>query len=317
MRKVFTLGLFFCFNILFAQNSNGEGGINQKDANNLKQGHWIIFNQNGKYTGYSEGQKVEEGDYLNNKKVGVWTKYYPNGNVNHEITFTNNTPNGYAKFYYKDGTLQEEGMWQGSKWVGEYKYYHENGQVFYHWNYNSSGKRDGRQEYYHANGNLMFEGDWKSGNETGVIKEYYEDGSLKAERSFNNGKIEPTATKTFPIGMKYHPNAKKIEPKVTVIEKKAESEVTDAEVKNSEASELEVTSKSQPVVKQASENKDLGIIEDGQHTTYDSKGNKLKEGEFKSGRLLNGKEYQYSKDGKLIKTFIIKGGVKTEEAASN
>lgn len=312
MKKVFTLILFLCFHIILAQTTNGEGGVNQKDANNLKQGHWIIYNKSGKFPGFTDGQKVEEGNYLNNKKVGVWTKYYPNGNKQHEITFANNVPNGYARFYYKDGTIQEEGMWSSNKWIGEYKYYHENGQIFYKWNYNSSGKREGRQEYYHATGNLMYEGEWNNGNESGVIKEYYEDGSLKTERSFNNGKIEPAATKTYPIGKIYHPDAKKVEPKVTIIEKKAEAEEKVEVVQVTEEKE-EASLEATPVVTKAAESKGVGIIEDGYHTTYDSKGNKIKEGEFKNGKLVDGKEYQYSRDGKLMKTFVVKGGIRSEE----
>lgn len=300
MKKIITLVLFFCFQIVYAQSSNDEG-INRKDANNMKQGHWIIYNENGKFQGYKEGQKVEEGDYLNNKKVGIWTKYYPNGNINHEITMANNVPNGYAKFYYKNGGIQEEGMWQNNKWVGEYKYYHENGEVFYKWNYNSSGKREGHQEYHHENGNMMIEGEWANGNEAGTIKEYYEDGSLKSEKNFNNGKIEPAATKTYPIGKIYHPDAKKPEQKVTIIPASEQKEET--------ASAAAAT----PVVKQEVKNRPPGYLEDGYHSTYNSKGKKLKEGEFKNGKLVDGKEFQYSDNGTLEKTFIIKNGSRTEE----
>lgn len=301
MNKMITLILFFCFQIGYAQSST-EGEINKKDANNMKQGHWIIYNENGKYAGYDDGQKVEEGDYLNNKKVGIWIKYYPNGNINHEITMANNIPNGYAKFYYKNGKLQEEGMWQNNKWVGEYKYYHENGAVFYKWNYNSSGKREGHQEYHHENGNMMIEGDWANGKEAGVIKEYYEDGSLKVEKNFNEGKIDPSATKTYQIGKIYHPDAKKPD------QKAAATTIVKEEADNETAS---ITAA--PVVKIEAKNSNPGYLEDGYHTTYNSKGKKLKEGEFKDGKLIEGKEFQYSDGGQLEKTFTVKNGVRTEE----
>jgi len=300
-KKVFTIFAVLCFNIALAQ-ASGDGDNNQKDANNMKQGHWIVYNQDGKFPGYDDGMKVEEGDYLNNKKVGVWTKYYPNGNKEHEITFANNVANGYAKFYYKDGTIQEEGMWQNNKWVGQYKYYHENGQVFYSWNYNSSGKREGHQEYYYENGNKMIEGDWANGNEQGVLKEYYEEGSLKDEKTFNNGKIDPAATKNYPVGKIYPPGFKKPEVKVTVIAKTEEN----TEAKQDSASVAVVQEK-------AEQAKPLGFLEDGFHTTYNAKGKKLKEGTFVSGHLIDGKEFFYNDKGELAKTVVVKDGTRTEE----
>jgi len=262
-----------------AQSFEVEKGdtINRRDAADLRQGKWKVYNREGKFKGYNEGQLVEEGDYVNNKKNGVWTKYYPEGTKKHELTFVNNVANGYAKIYYRNGNLQEEGMWQQNKWAGQYKYYNENGNVKYDWNYNSSGKREGQQKYFHDNGVLMYLGEWKNGNEAGELIEYYEDGSIKAKRYFNNGKIEEEKTVNVVQGKEFDDNIKKYSGKVQKAPARA-----------------------------------FGEIVDGFNRLYDKNGNVSKEGDFKNKQLIDGKIFVY--EGKqLVKTLIYKGGVQVGE----
>jgi len=90
--------------------------INLTDANNQKQGHWIIFDA-------SKTVVQEEGAFKDSRRTGIWKKYYSSGQLKHEITYQNGKPDGYARFYYENGNVSEEGIWKGNKWVGEYKYY--------------------------------------------------------------------------------------------------------------------------------------------------------------------------------------------------
>lgn len=274
--------------------------VNEKDAAGQKQGHWVILNTGGKFPGFAEGELVEEGDYLDNKKIGIWTKYYPGGVKKHELTFTNNQPNGYAKFYYKDGLLQEEGMWKDNKWVGEYRYYHENGNLFYNWVYNAQGKREGVQQYFHENGNLMIEGTWKDGSESGLLKEYYENGSVKAEKTFTTGKIEAATVKNFELGKQFDdaaPKAKKL----------AESIKQQHQIKTTASIASNIAT--------AKEDKaaNVGMIGDGQKTTYNKFGKPLLSGTFRNSMLIDGKENVYADDGTYLKTYIVKEGKRVSE----
>ena len=88
-------------------------------------------------------------------------------------------------------------MWKGNKWTGDYKYYHENGKIYHEFAYNEKGKRSGSQKYYYDTGQIMIEGEWLEGKESGMLKEYYEDGSVKSEKFFNNGAIDPESTITY------------------------------------------------------------------------------------------------------------------------
>jgi antitoxin component YwqK of YwqJK toxin-antitoxin module len=269
--------LLASFLVASAQSSGNNGdSTNVRDANNQKQGWWKVYNEDGKYKGYENGQLVEEGEYVDNRKTGVWTKYYPNGNKKHELTFANNIANGYAKIYYRNGQLQEEGIWKMNRWFGQYKYYYPDGVLKYDWNYNGSGKREGEQKYFHENGMLMYLGDWKNGNENGELLEYYENGSIKAKRYFEAGKVEPDRTVSLPAGKEFDENIKKYsgKPKAKAIAK------TD--------------------------------FEDGYNKLMNPDGTVSKEGTFKDKKLIDGKVYVYEK-GQLVSTIVYEGGKKVGE----
>jgi hypothetical protein len=50
------------------------------------------------------------------------------------------------------------------------------------------------------------------------------------------------------------------------------------------------------------------ITPDGNHTLYNSNKQKVKEGLFKDGRLYDGYNYSYDKEGALLSISIYKGG---------
>ncbi len=286
MKNIF---LFISVLIVSFQTARGNAPLvvdsaNKTDAAGLKQGHWVVANSDGRLEGCPADKKVEEGNFVDGKKTGLWVQYYCNGKVKNELTFSNNQPNGYAKFYYTNGKISEEGLWQNNVWIGGYKYYYENGQIAYEFNYNAHGKREGPQKYYHENGKVKIEGNWLDGQETGLLKEYYDDGSPKSEKTFNNGRLDTNNVKIF-------------------VEKKVE-------VKKEEVKVEEVK---QEVVKEALP---VGYLKDGFNKTYNSKGKVVTEGNYKNSVQIDGKKYEYEGD-KLVKTSFLKEGkivdVKTEK----
>ncbi|MGQ1786468.1 toxin-antitoxin system YwqK family antitoxin [Saccharicrinis sp. GN24d3] len=157
-----------------------KNNLNQVDAAGLKQGRWVI----------TENELVvEEGVYVDDLKQGIWKAYYQNRNLKHEINFINGEAKGTARFYYKNGTLRESGNWQLDHWEGSYQYYFESGELSYDWYYNENGKREGEQVYYHANGKKMYQGKWENGKTDGTLKVYNDSGQLVLEKTYNNGQI--------------------------------------------------------------------------------------------------------------------------------
>jgi len=243
---------------------------NKTDENNKKKGHWVFTNQTKNLPGYKPNQVVEEGDYENNRKVGIWTFYFNNGKVKHTLTYSNNKPNGSALFYYKNGNLREKGTWKNNRWVGPYQMYYSNGNIKNEFKYNNQGIKDGPQKYYHENGNLMISGTWNNGNEGDDLHEYSKNGIPNTERY----KAGPTLTPA--------PDE--------VIQ---EDTVTNNDI----------------VVKKKKTNNDISPFDgNGYQEFKDRKGRDIRVGEFKNGYLVKGKTFDYDKKGKISITKIIEDG---------
>lgn len=284
MMKEF-LALIFFISVYTSNTVAQNDSINKTDQQGWKQGKWVELSDGEDAEGCNAGTKLEEGFYKDNRKVGTWKKYWCSGKIKNELTY-NADRSISSKDFYEDGKIKEEGTWNSIGWIGPYKMYHPNGKVYYDWTFDQTGKRTGRQKYYFDNGNVMFDGEWNQGKESGVIKEYYENGSLKSEKFFNDGTLDTTKVKIYA-------------PK---------------EVKQPEEKKVEQVKEDKP--KQS--NTQLGVINDGYNKTFSKEGKIDKEGEFKNGKLLDGKQYIY-KDGKLDKIAIIREGkiVKYEAAKDN
>lgn len=171
--------------------------INRVDKQMRKQGKWIYF--------YDENKREQirmKGAFVDNHRVGLWIKYFKNGNRKNEVTYKRGKPIGPARFYYENGHIREEGEWLIKHWIGEYRYYHENGNLAYEFMYNAEGKRTGEQNYYYPTGDLMITGEWQKGKKTGVVTEYYKDGSVKNEKVFKAGNYQKTQSKEYEKGEK-------------------------------------------------------------------------------------------------------------------
>lgn len=260
--------------LIFSEYSFGQKDtLNVTDGNDLKQGYWILKDDGGK--------KIEEGRYLNGAKTGRWIGYYTDGTVKQELTYIDNKPDGYAKFYYPSGIVSEEGIWKGNKWVGDYKYFYPNGKPSYEWKYSEQGKRTGVQKYYHENGKVMIEGEWNEGKESGPIKEYDETGKLVAEKTFNNGQLDEASVKIFsptPNNNNFDNHTPENNDQNTIKEVK-------------------------PV------NTNVGYFSgNGYNVTYTKDKKIEREGDWKDGKLMDGKRYYYDETGKLTKTSVYKNG---------
>jgi len=272
-----TLFLFGFISLVIGQSFkiHNNDTINLVDANNKKQGKWIYFFK-------SKPTLIEkEGVYKDNRKKGVWKTRYLNGNLKSEITYKNNRPDGYAKIYYENGKVSEEGIWRGTKWVGKYNFYHENGKKAYEWSFNESGKRSGIQKYYYKDGKLRIKGDWIDGKENGVITEYYADGNVKSEKHFASGQFKAVSSKFY-----------------------AEKKVSVEDIPD----DTNATISKEHIEKNNNQNSYQAFNGNGHHKLYNAFKKVDREGEFRNGKLMDGKRYYYNSEGILIKTIVYKKG---------
>lgn len=265
------------FLIVFALAGNAQNyetykgdTINYTDQQGRKQGKWIIFSS-------QQTRIIEQGFYKDNRKHGVWKKYYSNGNLQSEITYKKGAPRGTTKIYYRNGNLSEKGYWVGDHWKGEYRFYHKNGNPAYIWHYNDKGQRTGTQKYFYADGTLKVKGKWKDGEKNGVIKKYYDNGDMKAQIVYNEGSVEEGTRKEY---RKSAPHR----------EKSADNDKTSTK-------------------KQKDEDENVGVFKGtGQNQIYNENKQLIEEGMYREGKLYNGKKYRYNNEGKKVQTIIIENG---------
>lgn len=285
------LVLLATFGTVKATNPQGEASsdsLNVIDENNLKQGFWIFYGKDKRLPDYEDEDKVEEGRYTDNRKSGIWKKYFASGTLQNEITYQNSRPNGYARIYYANGQLKEEGIWKGNKWTGDYKLYHENGNLYHEFNFNPKGKREGTQTYYYEDGQKMIEGEWAGGKEAGLLTEWYPDGSKKSEKNFADGVLDQGSVKYYE------------EP----------AEVAAAAAKVEEPKDVG------PAVAKTDQIRHIGkFTGDGEHTFYDKNHLQVtKTGLFRDYKLIDGKWHRYDKSGLLQRIEVYKNGAYVGDA---
>ena len=130
----------------------------------------------------------------------------------------------------------------------------------------------------------MIEGSWNGGKEDGEVKEYFEDGSVKSVRVFNGGQMDESQStfKSAPAAVRKDP-----EP----VRDDANNMKTSVKVAETQAKP------------------NVGLFDgNGQHTLSNKNRQISQKGEFKSGRLWDGKMYKYNSDGILTNVEIYQNG---------
>lgn len=271
---------FFFFLLLgtfsFSGFSNDTIGDNQIDSNGKRQGYWIITGSMTTELGYDAKAKVEEGNYVDSRKEGLWKKYWPTGTIKSEINYISGKPKGKYAVYYKNGQLEESGNWNKNKNTGEFKRFYKNGNPQQEFIFSENGKRNGVQKYYHENGQLELVATIIDGKEDGVVKRYFDNGKLKEEKTMKAGVLSKGSIKS------YDKNPKPFVAKA------------DSNAKES---------------KKVSDRPNIQKFEpNGRNTLYNKRLQKTQVGMFKNGRLWEGRWYRYDANGILTKIEVYKQG---------
>jgi len=257
-----------------------EGYPNETDANGLKQGMWTIWGHMKPEKGYPENGKIEEGPYKDDRKNGEWIKYHKDGKTPRLVgVYVNNRPNGAYKKFYEHGGIMEEGTFSGGKQKEVYKRYHENGNVAQEKTFNENGKEDGKVAYYFEDGTPEFVFEKKDGVTVGQGVRYYPNGDVKEVINYNDdGSV---ASK---------------EPKERVNPPKGEEASATEEGTGGPSGEKFKTKNGEK------------FNRDGYNKLYNKDDELEMDGNFKKGKLWDGKLYKYDSDGILLKIEIWKKG---------
>jgi antitoxin component YwqK of YwqJK toxin-antitoxin module len=263
----------------YAQAGNtSQDTLNRLDELGRKQGLWKVTAPVKEKPGYGIGQLFEEGRYINGKRTGVWRRYWPNGNVMSEITYQMGRPRGEYRTFYPNGKVEELGSWDLDRNTGKFQRWHPNGQLAQDFVFNDHGVRDGEQKYYHENGQLAVQVTVEEGREDGTLKRYAASGELQQVAQFNDGVIDAANSRYI----KRIPRADEV---------KVDNKAPEAPLVSGEESTNAIT-----------------FRENGYNTLYDRQLRISQQGDFKAGRLWDGKRYTYDKDGILTRIQVFKSG---------
>lgn len=278
--RIFSILLLACVG-MHAQANNGDQ-LNMTDEHGNRQGYWIIKGYMAQDPQYAPNLTVEEGPYLNNKKEGLWKRYFPSGKLRSEITYVSNHPMGHYTVYYDNGQVEERGEWVKNKNIGHFERFYPSGTPQQIFEFADNGLRNGKQMYFHDNGQLELEVNVVNGKENGLMIRYYANGSVEEKKTLKNGILEDGST------IHYAQRSK-------VNQKTAASNVAVEET---------------PAIinKEDSPNEAFIFKPNGYNILYDGNRQITQIGTFKNGRLWDGKWNRYNSDGLLMKIEIYKNG---------
>lgn len=265
-----TLLLFLTFILL--SNANAQETINFRDSSGRKQGHWIYYGTDRPDSGVPADGKVEEGNYLDDRKEGLWIKYHEDG-VTPKLKgeYKNNRPTSRYIKSWENGQTKEIGCFEKNIQMDSLKRFYENGQLEYEAWFNQYGKEEGLVNLYYKTGQLEHTYCAKNGV---AYDAYHYDLSGKQTSS------QPT-----PIICTTKP--RDIQP-VTPEEAAKHPLPTTSETPNT---------------------RDQTFKPNGYNKVYNADNEILFDGVYKEGQLLDGKYYEYDRDGILLTVRIYKNGV--------
>jgi antitoxin component YwqK of YwqJK toxin-antitoxin module len=129
---------------------------NEKDQYDRKQGLWMQYS--------ASRTLIAEINYLNDRKHGLSTRYYPHsGAVMEQAEYFDGKRHGPFKKYFYTGSLKTEGEYEVNRKSGYWvNYYHNTGEISSEGNY-IKGKKNGDWKYYDSRGQLKYTYTYKNG----------------------------------------------------------------------------------------------------------------------------------------------------------
>lgn len=262
---------------LFAGNDQ-VGDLNKIDSNGRKQGKWIYFGKDRPEAGYPPEGKIEEGEYKDDRKEGTWIKYHNDG-VTPKLKgeYHNNRPDGQYEKISSGGVVLEKGTFSHGKHSGTLERYHENGVLKFKGSFNDDGMEEGEITHYYANGQPELVYNAANGIPTGTATSYYENGDVKEIKTYGaDGEV---------IKQEFLEPVNPITP------------VADLGQSREKAPSI-----GQPKTGGAP------FKPNGYNKVFNENDEIWQDGDFKEGRLWDGKVYEYDSDGILLRVRIFKNG---------
>ncbi len=270
---------------------------------------------------YPPEGKVEEGNYVNNRKEGVWIKYHNDGVTPKLIAnFKNNRPSGKYTKFYSNGIVKEKGTFSRNKYADTLYRYWDTGLLRQCSLYDENGEAIMDSFYHYREYHCLDHIDvYRHKSDTMEIVAYSKDScnqivSITKKGHGTSGCGEPIIKK--PTFKGKNDSIQPIEGINPVVNGNTNSrEVSFAldsnSINGSTARLKEITFKNFVRISQKYhliKAKGGHLKADGYMKLYNKDDEIIIDGEFKNYQLWNGKVYIYDEDGILLRIKVYKNG---------
>jgi antitoxin component YwqK of YwqJK toxin-antitoxin module len=170
---IFFISSYFGLSEINAQN------INQFTKDNKRTGVWKKY--------YSNNRIRYVGSFINGKEVGIF-KYYDITTSRHPVIikeFSSISDTAKVSYYNLDGKLRTKGTMIDKNRIGKWVYFFPNGAIFSEEFYNN-GKLEGKLKNYYKNGNILEITEYANGMKNGVSKKFSDQEVLIEKVNYKN-----------------------------------------------------------------------------------------------------------------------------------
>jgi antitoxin component YwqK of YwqJK toxin-antitoxin module len=177
MKSVFLCLVIF---LLFipARSQVVQPARNHTDPAGQKQGFWEAH--------YPDGSVRYRGTFKNDRPVGQFTRYYPNGSKMADMDFCEAGITARAELFYQDGTRAASGIYVNENKDSVWKYFsYYDGRPAFFETYNN-GVKEGASGVWYPNGGLSEIFWYESNMRHGPWQQYYENGAVRIDARFEN-----------------------------------------------------------------------------------------------------------------------------------
>ena len=153
--------------------------INKLTKDNKRTGIWKKY--------YTNKRIRYEGTFIDGKEVGVF-KYYDITSSKHPTIikeFSKKTDSSKVSYFNLDGKLRTKGVMIGKKRVGKWIYFFPN-QNFFSEEYYVDGKLEGKLINYYNNGKVLEITEYSNGMKNGFSKKFSDQGVLIEEVNYSS-----------------------------------------------------------------------------------------------------------------------------------
>ena len=133
----------------------------------------------------ASGDVLQQGDYLNGVREGVWTEFHPNGFVKSMTGYVNGAQQGQSIVIDDRGQAESTSFYHNGQMDGEYLKF--NRTRIKEKRMYKNGKLNGLTEIFYADGKIMESSYYVDGLRDGVAKWYDQQGVVTIEYNYVKG----------------------------------------------------------------------------------------------------------------------------------